>query len=458
MSRPTRSRTLSSRSTATQTRGSYFRSNSYDMLLNEPDGWVSDGMHGPVWWVSSDQDGSAVGPGGPYSVRLLPAVARLTGLITDPLSVAPWKVVEDGFGGDILDTPRFIQDPQLVRPDDRFSTPILPSVSRLPRSAFFSAWIRQAVLAGQSAIAFLEDSTGSPLAGSLRLIDSMHLSTTRDEQGTLCWQLGADGEQVTFDRDGYAVIGSLVWRLVVLRDPHATPDADGRTPSVFERHPSAFGLGADVDRFMAGTFSSGGTPSGVLSVSQPAPITQEQADALKSSWMAAHSGSRRSVAVLASTVGYTPISASPIDLSMIESKRASLADLSMAFCLDPQGALGISMGSSSTYSNIQQWFNRMKADLLPWIEAVEQTVSALLPAGRSVRMDFSEYNRPDPEQQYAALKVAVDSGLLTLDEARNILGLPPAPVPAPAVVTVPEPVPAATPVDISSRAHRQAWR
>lgn len=458
----TRNRTLTSRSPVPQTRASYFRTTG-NMLLNEPDGFPSAYPPGmpPMWWVASDTGyGGPIGPASPYSVQMLPAVARLTSLITDPLSSAPWKVVVDGFGGETLPTPRFIDDPQLLRPDDRFATPALPATTRWPRSTFYAAWIRQAVLAGQSAIAFLEDVGGAPLAGSLRLIDTAFLTTVRDEGGTLVWQLGAGGEQLTFDRDGRAVVGGLVWRLVVLRDPHGTPDADAHTPSVFERHPGAFGLSSEVDRFMAATFASSGTPSGVLSVSQPAPITQEQADSLKSNWMQAHSGARRSVAVLASTVGYTPISANPVDLAMIDSKRASLVDLAHAFCMDSQGALGVSIGGGGgqlTYANINQWFSRLKADLVPWITAVEQVVSALLPAGRSMRVDFSEYSRPDPGEQYTALKVAVDTGLLTIDEARNILGLGPMPQQPEPEVLAPTPVPAV--VEPTERGRRpQPWR
>jgi hypothetical protein len=395
---------------------------------------------------------------------VLPAVDRLTGLITDPLTTVPWKVVEEGFGGEILTTPRFITDPQLCRPDDRFPTQVLPCVQRLPRSAFYSSWIRQCVWAGESAMIFLEDTTGAPLAGSLRVVNSAFLTTTRDAQGALCWQIGEGDDTVTADRDGYFQVGSLLWRIVVLRDPHATPDAEGHTPGLFERHGATFGLTAQIDAFMGGTFKAG-VPSGVLSVTQPNPLTQEQADGLKQAWMNAHSGSRKSVAVLASTVDFTPISFSPIDSAMIESKRANLADMCLAMCLDPNGALGISLGSSNTYSNIQSWFARLKADLMPWVETVEQTVSALLPAGRGVRMDFSEYTRPDPEQQYTALRIAVDSGIMTIDEARNILGLPPLPEPAPEPVPIPTPVPAppqdeaAAAADATVRSiRRQPWR
>jgi phage portal protein BeeE len=429
------------------------------MLVNDPDGWLSDGQHGPVWWLGSDVPGGPIGPNGPFDAQVLPAVSRIVSLITDPLSVSPWQVVEDGFGGEVLSSPRFLDDPQLTRPDSRFPVPILPAVTRLPRSEFWSSWIRGAVLFGQCGVLLLEDADGVPLAGSLRIIQPQNLTATRDEAGVLCWEIGDGTDRIVADRDGYIAVGGLRWRVVVLRDPHASMDNDGHTPSVFERHPAAFGTATAIEGYMRGVYAAG-VPSGVLSVNQPTPITQPQADSLKRAWMAAHGGSAKSVAVLASTVQFTPISISPVDAALIESKRASMADLCLAFCLDPQGALGISLGNSGTYANVQQYFARLKSDLLPWISAVEQTVSALLPAGRSVRMDFSQYTRPDPRDQYEALQIAVSAGLLTLDEARNILGLPELPEPEPAPVPVElapvdEPAP---PEPVRALRKELAWR
>lgn len=446
-------------------RASYARTSGTSLVYNDPDGWVTDGLHGPLWWMGSDSATGPVGPWGPNPVRLLPAVARLTSLITDPLSVAPWKVVEDGFGGETLPTPRWLDDPQLTRPDDRFPSQALPAVQRHPRTAFWASWLRIAVLFGQAGIAYLEDATGAPMAGSMRVLHPQHLTSTRNSEGVLVWQLGDDQDYVQADRDGRFTIGSMSWRIIVLRDPHGATDIEGRTSSVFERHPTTFGLTSQIDGFMGGVFRSG-IPSGVLSVNSPTPMTQDQASALKASWMAAHSGSAKSVAVLASTVDFTPLSVTPIDASLIESKRANLGDLCMCFCLDAQGALGISMGGSQTYSNIAQWFARLKTDLMPWIETIEQVLSALLPAGRSVRMDFSEYTRPDPKEQYEALRVAVDSEILTVDEARNILGLPPKPTPPPApapvvveAAPVEEPVPPESePAAVRSIRRQQAWR
>jgi HK97 family phage portal protein len=402
-----------------------------------------------IWWYGYDSGGGRypVGPNGPHSVDIIPAVTRLTAVIVDPLASVPWKVVEQGFGGEVLYTPRWLTDPQLLRPDSRYPTQVLPSVLRQPRTEVFGTWIRSAVLFGCGFLAFIEDADGQPTAGSIRTLHPYMVEPVRDDNGTLVWEIGGSdsSDRVRADRDGYITIGNLRWRIVVLRDPHSPIDEEGHSVSVFERHADTFGTASTIDQFTRGSFANDGVPSGFLKVNTPG-LQQEQANELKASWMAAHGGSRRSVAILNATTDYTPLSRSALDTALIENKRANLADLCMAFSLDPNGALGISMGNSATYANVSQYFSRLKLDLMPWIETVEQVVSALLPAGQGIRLDFSELTRGDPKEHYAALQIAVAAGILTIDEARNTLGLPSLPEPEPAPVppqlqVVPEPEP-----------------
>jgi HK97 family phage portal protein len=131
------------------------------------------------------------------------------------------------------------------------------------------------------------------------------------------------------------------------------------------------------------------------------------------------------VAVLNATTDFKPIQFSPVDVALIEGKRANLADMAMAFALDPGGALGLSMGGTMTYQNAESQFARLRQDLMPWIVAVEQTIGALLPNGRDMRIDFSDLTRPDSTQHYASVTALHASGLITDDEGRAMLGLPP---------------------------------
>ena len=117
-----------------------------DMLT----GGVNPGDGPPaLWWFGLDTGGGAypIGPNGPWSDGWgagLPVVTRATTLITGPLTAAPFKVQELGFGGQPLGRPRWITDPCLTRPDARFPADVFPDAAKLTRGNFWAAWIRAA--------------------------------------------------------------------------------------------------------------------------------------------------------------------------------------------------------------------------------------------------------------------------------------------------------------------------
>lgn len=411
---------LWSRLRSPQKRGAYDRSTG-DMLINEQQ----------IVWVGHDTGRGAypIGPNGPFAIETLPAITRLTAIITDPLSSSPWTVAESTTGlpraGQPVAPPRWMVDPQLLRPDERYPLAMLPAARRMPRSTFWATWIRSAVWFGAGYLLYVEDASGQPMPGTLEILHPRLVRPVR-ENGTLVWEIGDEdnaAENVRTDRNGYLRLGGPRSRVVALRDPHAPIDSEGRSVGLFERHRETFGIARSIESYTQGVYRSG-IPAGYLKVSDP-KMDGDLAAELKERWLAAHGGDRRSIAVLNATTEFQPIQFSPVDAALIDGKRANLADMAMAFCLDPTGSLGIDMGSSMTYANVGQHFQRLRQDLLPWITAVEQTVGSLLSTGRDMRIDFSDLTRPDPTQQITMLNTAVSSGLLTVDEGRAQIGLPP---------------------------------
>lgn len=412
---------LWSRFRSPEKRAAYDRS-SGDMLINEQQ----------IVWVGHDSGRGAypIGPNGPFPIETLPAISRLTSIITDPLASSPWTVADSTTGlnraAEPVSPPRWMTDPQLLRPDGRHPLAMLPAARRLPRSTFWSSWIRSAVWFGTGYLMFVEDNSGAPMAGTLEVLNPRLVSPVRDANGALVWEVAPESEgmePVRTNRDGYLPFSGPRTRIVALRDPHAPIDSHGRSVGLFERHKETFGLARNIDNYTAGVYRSG-IPSGYLKVSDP-KFDADLAAELKERWLAAHGGDRRSIAVLNATTEFEPIQFSPVDAALIQGRRANLADMAMAFSLDPTGALGVDMGSSMTYSNVGQHFQRLQQDLLPWITAVEQTIGSLLVSGRDMRIDFSDLTRPDPTQQITVLNTAVTSGLLHVDEARAQIGLPP---------------------------------
>lgn len=418
---------------ATQQRDTYART-SGDLLVNDagPSGMPF------VWWLGVDSGGGAnpIGPNGPHSVSSHPLVVRATALITGPLTAGAFKVVDESAIGRVLPSPRWITDPMLVRPDDRFAPSAAPAAKRLTRSLFWTDWIRSALWFGEGIILAAEDANGAPLAGTMRLIHPHAIDTVRID-GVWRWRIGSGINEAIFDREGRIVLGNTTYRLTVLRNPLSTVSDEGRSAGVFELSPEAFQLGKQIQTYASGTFRSG-IPAGYLKVNAP-HLSQTAADELKTAWLAAHGGDRRSIAVLNATTEFTPLAMSPVDAALGEVKKLNNADVAMAFGLDPM-TLGASTGSG-TYTNLRDaWSNHRDFGLTQMIAGVQDTLTALLPGTQAVKVDLTAFANPTEAEQNASDEVALRAGILTLDEVRARRGLPPLPpAPPPAPDPVPEP-------------------
>lgn len=395
-----------------------------DLTVNgPPDGWVADqlgpvawdsgvanGGIPPVWWIGvAPEDGrSPIGPHGPNLVAAGAAVTRATSLIVDPLVSDPFIVQANRVGpepGERLPSPRWITDPQLLRPDSRFH-PAPTASQRKARSVFWRGWVKLALYWGRGYLYFLEDNTGQPMAGTLRTLDP-HLVEV--DEYTLRYVVhGAAGEVLEFDHDGYRADGNP-GRIVRLDNP-IHPNG------VFAAHPDVFALNRKLARYTEGTFNSG-VPAGYLKATSPG-LTQPQADVLKAKWMENHGGDRRSIAVLNATTEFHPIALNPVDAALVQVKNSTLADLAYAFGLAPE-VLSVSMGTSNTYSNIRDWW-RLHRDfgLSPWVDAIGGTLTALIPAGADVAVDLDGHSRPDEADRMDIYAKGIACGVYTVNEAR----------------------------------------
>lgn len=459
-----------------QERASYVRTGSNDLMVNDPDGynsqfppihWLSvSGGNGPTdWWYGLDSGGLRypIGPHGPFINAGMgyAVVTRATSLIVGPLTAAPYRVLAEGQFGVPVPVPRWITDPMLLRPDQRFTDTVYPDVLQLPRNQFWSVWVRNALWYGLGAFIYQPDDTGQPLAGTLRNVDPRFLGTDRDTDGALHWVLdsGSTDPAAQFDRDGTLNLGPVEYRICVLRNPLSPVDTDGMSLGVFNLNPGAFKLAGQIATYMSGTFRSG-VPNGYLKVETPG-LTQPQADDLKSKWLANHGGDRRSIAVLNSTTQFVPLTFSPVDAAIGEVQRLSIADVAFAFGLDPL-TLGVSLGNSATYNNLRDaWLNHRDFGLSPWIASVQDVLSALLAGTAGIVVNLDGFANPPAAERFASYRTAIDAGILTPNEARALEGLPPLPEPDLEPVEDSGPLVAEQPDDssVTERARpRLAWR
>jgi hypothetical protein len=321
--------------------------------------------------------------------------------------------------------------------------------------SFFASLLADAILFGQGGFVYIEGSDGSPIAGTLSLLNP--LMFTVDESGyvVLDW-LGK--KPLRTDYDGRFMLGGVTWRVAVL--PGLYPN-HGRWPQgVLLRHFGTFQVGARLGNYLGDLYATG-VPSGYLSVSTPnfgalmVPDPDDttgktqirESDLLKREWMRAHGKGKRSVAVLNSMVAYSPISMSPVDAEAAKMASANRVDIAHAFGLSgiwlDEGVGGLSYSNSS----------ERRADLVNltsagWGEKLTMLISSLMPYGTEASVNWMSFVQPSAETLMPALVSAVQSGILTAHESRQMLGIVPWEGPDPAwedrspAVTEPEPPPA----------------
>lgn len=441
----------------------YVRTNGQSIRDNTNDGWVTS--NGPVWWLGSDNAFfGAVGPHGPewgaYGIPpyngppigrknewgggfvkgewltgrgILPAVTRATGLIVGPVVNTQWlftngtstdeRVPVNGSPINVRPAPLWVNDPQLAgnNPGGEPEAPTLPQARRLGPHDFWSTLLAHAVWFGAGALLYVTDSSGQPLAGTLRVVNPTKWGLTVDGR----FMLGPDtDEPLEADFDGTFTVGTVTWHMRVLRGfaPHDGETAGG----ALTRSGLILSTGETMNNYLNSTLTSG-VPAGVLKVSTP-NFGQADAENMKQRWMQAHGGSRKSVAVLNAGVDFTPLSLSVVDADLVASKGAWLVDIAHAFGLSAAW-LDTSMGSGAnlTYANLtDRRRDHVDNSLADWGRGLEDFVSALLPYGVVMRIAWSTYVNTDPAQDMAFVEKALALDLITRQEARERLRLFPA--------------------------------
>ena len=158
--------------------------------------------------------------------------------------------------------------------------------------------------------------------------------------------------------------------------------------------------------------------------------------------MEAHGGVRKSVAVLNAGVDFSPLQLNVVDSDVVAAKGDWRVDMAHAFNLSASYLDASVSGSGMiTYANLSdRRRDLLDLTLADWGRSMEDLVTALLPYGVKMRIDWSGYLNTDPNQALAFVKQGLDMHYLTPEEARDRLGLPPL-TPAQWAELEPAPVP-----------------
>lgn len=208
---------------------------------------------------------------------------------------------------------------------------------------------------------------------------------------------------------------------------HVKRGADERYPvrgvGVVEQHLVALGRVANAERYEASALSNSGVPS--VAVITPNPrLSQPEADAAKTDWMAKFGGPNREPAILPAGTTVVPLAWSPTDAQLNQTRQLNLQDVANMFNLDGY-YLGAASSSLTYRSPGPMFLQLLRITLEPILADLEGVWGAAwLPHGRSLRFDRKQLLQDDLSTTIATLRLAVTSGLMSLEEARVYLGLP----------------------------------
>ena len=114
------------------------------------------------------------------------------------------------------------------------------------------------------------------------------------------------------------------------------------------------------------------------------------------------------------------------ELQILEARQWSASEAAMMLGI-PAHLIGAPSTDSETYTSVQQTLQGVTAlHLDVWRKAISDALNSF---GMNVELSDSEILRPSKAERYGAYKTAIDSGLLTVNEARKMEGLEPLPEP-----------------------------
>lgn len=269
-----------------------------------------------------------------------------------------------------------------------------------------------ALLLGGNAYAFIEYA-GSGRIKALWPLDASETRPYRDDRGRLMYRSGSTklGQNEVLHIPGLSFDGLV-----------------GLSPIAYARE--AVGLGLAAEQFGSTFFGEGTHMGGAISV--PGAMSDEAFDRTKAQFNAAYKGmgNAHGVVLLEGGATFTPFGIPPEDAQFLETRKFQRSEIAAIYRVPPHliGDL-----ERATFSNIEhQDLAYLQRTLLPWLVRWEQAIrrSLLTEDERRTYLaehDTSGFMRGDTQSRMTAYATAINSGVMTQNEARQRENLNPVP-------------------------------
>lgn len=207
--------------------------------------------------------------------------------------------------------------------------------------------------------------------------------------------------------------------------PGMTTDPNGRGLSPISIARNSLGTSIAADRSAARLFGNGMLISGLVTPLED--LTEEEAVQIKEGLRAKILGvdNAGDVAVINRQLKFEKWSMTPEDSQFIESRSFQIDEVARIFGVPPHLLMEMTKQSSWGTGLIEQNQAWARYTLAGWTTRIEQRLSRLLPKPRYCKFDYSGLLRPTPGEEVNLLLAQVNGGLITVNEARDVLNRPP---------------------------------
>lgn len=186
---------------------------------------------------------------------------------------------------------------------------------------------------------------------------------------------------------------------------------------------NAVGAGLAADEYSSKYYANGAAPMGILET----PTLIKNPELLRQSWNEAFGGTRNAgkVAVLEQGTTFKPISLSPQDSQLLETRKFSVEEICRIFRVPPHMVQNL---ERATFNNIEQMsLDFVMYSLTPWIIRWEQSLSRSLLSREekkkySIRFNVDGLLRGDYKSRMEGYAVGINNGFMCPNDVRRLEG------------------------------------
>ena len=177
----------------------------------------------------------------------------------------------------------------------------------------------------------------------------------------------------------------------------------------------------DMASYAANWTQSSGVPSGILASDQE--LTKDQADEARRRWNESNSHGK-GVAVMGKGMKFTPLMLNPAEIQFLESRAFDVLSIGRMFGIPAHMILASLDGNSMTYQNVTDAATDfVRWTLMGYLREIEDALTSILPAKTKARFNLDALLRADTNERIATHKLAIEAGIYSAQEAREIEGL-----------------------------------